>query len=114
MVINSIIESRVSIARINKYLLSQDRDESSVQWNVNNGKDDVAVEIKNGNFSWGEKENPVLNDINLKVKRGELIALVGSVGSGSNDFIRYFIILILPLFFGLFLFFLIFFIFFNF
>ena len=41
---------------------------------------DIAIE--NVNFNYGEK--PVLHNINLTVKAGQLVALVGASGSGKT------------------------------
>lgn len=42
--------------------------------------------IKDGTFSWdGYEATPVLRNINFKVKRGSLIAVVGPVGSGKSS-----------------------------
>lgn len=45
------------------------------------------VKIENGSFSWGPGEEPVLKDINLEVKPGKLIAVVGQVGAGKSSLI---------------------------
>ena len=39
--------------------------------------------IENGTFSWGDA--PILKNINLKVKKGGLVAVVGTVGSGKSS-----------------------------
>lgn len=40
------------------------------------------IEFRHINFSYGEK--PILHDINLKIKKGQTIALVGASGSGKS------------------------------
>jgi len=45
-----------------------------------------AIEFKNLSFGY-EKDNPVLNDINLNIKPGEKIAVVGATGSGKTTLI---------------------------
>lgn len=45
-----------------------------------------SVEFRNVSFNYGE--TPVLKDINLKVKRGEVIAIVGSSGAGKTTFVN--------------------------
>ena len=40
--------------------------------------------IQNGTFSWDD-ESPVLNNINLRVKTGQLIGVVGTVASGKSS-----------------------------
>jgi subfamily B ATP-binding cassette protein MsbA len=44
--------------------------------------DHADIEFKNINFAYGEK--PVLHGINLTVKSGQLVALVGASGSGKT------------------------------
>lgn len=39
--------------------------------------------IENGTFSWGEEET-VLRDINVRIDRSNLAAVVGTVGSGIH------------------------------
>jgi subfamily B ATP-binding cassette protein MsbA len=45
------------------------------------------VEFKNVNFSY-EKVTPILNNINLRTKPGEIIALVGRSGAGKTTFVN--------------------------
>lgn len=40
--------------------------------------------IENGSFSWGEEEL-VLKNINMRVNRANLVAVVGTVGSGKTS-----------------------------
>lgn len=44
------------------------------------------IEIKNLNFSYGDFQ--VLKDINLDVKEGEFVVIIGSNGSGKSTFIK--------------------------
>ena len=46
------------------------------------------VRVEKGSFSWSQDEAAVLKDINLEVKPGELVAVVGSVGSGKSSLIH--------------------------
>ncbi|VDP13339.1 unnamed protein product, partial [Onchocerca flexuosa] len=45
---------------------------------------DYALSIQNGNFSWNNNKITLAN-INLTVKKGELVAIVGKVGSGKSS-----------------------------
>nr|GMD72939.1 ABC transporter C family member 14-like [Ipomoea batatas] len=48
--------------------------------------DGIAVEVKDGTFSWDdERGEKVLKDVNFEVKKGELTAVVGTVGSGKSS-----------------------------
>lgn len=47
---------------------------------------DTILEIKNLKKSYGKNE--VLKDISLSVKKGEVISIIGSSGSGKSTFLR--------------------------
>lgn len=47
-----------------------------------------GLEIRNASFRYGDKW--VLKDVNLKVKNGEVIAIVGTSGAGKTTFINLF------------------------
>lgn len=40
--------------------------------------------VENGSFSWGDVET-VLKNINIKIEKGQLAAVVGTVGSGKSS-----------------------------
>lgn len=44
----------------------------------------MGINIRNLNFSYSE--NPILKDINLRIKDGEFVGVVGSTGSGKTTF----------------------------
>ena len=41
-----------------------------------------SIEIRDLNFSYGE--NQILKDINLEIKEGEFVVIIGSNGSGKS------------------------------
>lgn len=57
---------------------------------------DAPVTIENGTFSWGDVEKddkgvetktypPILKNINMRVKKNSLVAIVGTVGAGKSS-----------------------------
>lgn len=45
------------------------------------------MQIENASFAWNEEEtnNATLKNINLKIEPGQLVAIVGDVGSGKSS-----------------------------
>ncbi len=46
------------------------------------------IDIRNLTFSYSGNKVPVINNISLEIKKGEIIALVGPNGAGKSTFIR--------------------------
>jgi len=73
----------VTFKRLNEFLLQPEvekRPERPLQ--------DVVLRMKNADFAWNKDEEPVLKDLNLKVKKGQLVMVVGSVGSGKSTLLQ--------------------------
>ncbi|EAA12849.5 AGAP008437-PA, partial [Anopheles gambiae str. PEST] len=82
MVVTFSMQAWVSIKRIDKFLNSAELDPN----NVTHNKSDEALTIKDGTFSWGD-ETPTLKNINLSLRKGQLSAIVGTVGTGKSSLI---------------------------
>lgn len=86
MVVTNLIEAIVSIKRISSFLdsdeLQTDARDVVLKENIQDG--DEVLSITNGEFFWSKDgKEPALQDINLTVKKGELIAILGQVGAGK-------------------------------
>ncbi len=46
------------------------------------------IKIKNLNYTYPEKETPALRNINIEIKQGEFVLLVGGSGSGKSTLLR--------------------------
>lgn len=46
-----------------------------------------SIQIRNLNFTYPQTDHPVLQDINLHIKKGQTVALVGSSGSGKTTLV---------------------------
>ena len=44
-----------------------------------------AISIENGDFMWDEKQGTTVQNVNFKVPKGALVAVVGAVGSGKSS-----------------------------
>ena len=80
-----------SIANLNKSKASQDRinDIINLDEKIKNSKNPISLKSFNNiitynNVSFQYKNEPVLKNINISVKKGETIALVGESGSGKS------------------------------
>ncbi|UJR25517.1 hypothetical protein I4U23_006863 [Adineta vaga] len=85
-IISSIIEANVSNQRIQKFLNNEEVDEYVVN-EPSVDSDGSIISIVNGSFRWSNSDNDplILKNINLKVRQGSLIAIVGTVGSGKTS-----------------------------
>lgn len=92
-IINSIIEAVVSVTRLESFLGGAELDPNART--VISPKDDpkgeakrgdTVVTIKNGEFRWlPDSTEATLQDIDLTVKKGELLAVIGRVGDGKSS-----------------------------
>ncbi|KAL4363120.1 hypothetical protein GQ457_04G028790 [Hibiscus cannabinus] len=81
----SLSQAMISLERLDTYMMSKELVDSSVE-RQEGCEGRIAVEVKNGVFSWDdEKGEEALKNINLEVKKGELTAIVGTVGSGKSS-----------------------------
>jgi ABC-type multidrug transport system fused ATPase/permease subunit len=81
----SISQAMISLGRLDRYMSSRELVEGSVE-RAEGCHTRVAVEVKDGAFSWDdESQEAVLKSINFNVNKGELTAIVGTVGSGKSS-----------------------------
>lgn len=84
VVVNWTIRASVSMGRIQSYLSSTKLDNIEGQHDSK-----VWMKTENASFTWGDKDSePNLHNMNIEVKEGELIAIVGTVGSGKSSLIH--------------------------
>lgn len=48
----------------------------------------MSIEIKNLNFQYNYPQINVLQNINLSIEKGEVVALMGASGSGKSTLIK--------------------------
>ena len=78
----------ISIANSTMYVdrISDIMEQEEVESNENKPKIDIDgnIELKNVTFRYSKNTADVLDDINISIKKGEKIALVGQSGSGKS------------------------------
>lgn len=86
MMLAYAVQAYVSVKRINKFLNSEEINPD----NVTHNRSLNALENEDGTFTWGG-ETTTLKNINMKVRRGNLTAIVGPVGSGKTSLMSTFL-----------------------
>ncbi|XP_044271383.1 multidrug resistance-associated protein 1 isoform X2 [Tribolium madens] len=86
MLIVYCVEAMVSIQRINKFMNAEELDPTSVTHDPN---ETAPLVIENGCFNWDEDQ--ILKNINIRVEKKSLCAVVGSVGSGKSSLLSAFL-----------------------
>ncbi|KAK7392326.1 hypothetical protein VNO78_20760 [Psophocarpus tetragonolobus] len=81
----SLSQALVSLGRLDRYMSSRELSDDLVEREERcNGH--IAVEVKDGTFSWDDDgQVHDLKNINLEINKGELTAIVGTVGSGKSS-----------------------------
>ncbi|CAN8014134.1 unnamed protein product [Ixodes persulcatus] len=80
--VSNAVQTSVSMTRIREFLLSPEVDDYSVGRRLDEGD---AISVMNATISWSKDGIPALKNINLTVKAGKLIAIVGPVASGKSS-----------------------------
>ncbi|KAI0725334.1 metal resistance protein YCF1 [Fomitopsis betulina] len=87
-VTSNIIEALVSVRRLADFL-DADELQGDARELVTNAKlqlGDEVLAIENGEFCWSkEASQPTLEDINLAVRKGDLVGILGRVGAGKSS-----------------------------
>ncbi|XP_077585449.1 ATP-binding cassette sub-family C member 2 [Stigmatopora nigra] len=82
MLIAAMVQTTVSRRRLEKFLGGEDLESDIVRHDHNFSS---AVNICDGSFSWEKEGELHLKNVNLDVKPGRLVAVVGAVGSGKSS-----------------------------
>ncbi|KAL5713054.1 Multidrug resistance-associated protein 4 [Ranunculus cassubicifolius] len=81
----SFSQAWISLGRLDSYLMSKELGEGVVDREEGCGAS-IAVEVKDGVFGWNDdSEDVILKKLNLTIKKGELAAIVGTVGAGKSS-----------------------------
>jgi ABC-type multidrug transport system fused ATPase/permease subunit len=84
-ILTMMIQYKVSLDRIEKFLLEDEIREEDVG-RVPSENSDVRVQVQDGNFSWKASGTDLsLRNVNLRINRGEKVAVCGPVGSGKSS-----------------------------
>ena len=81
-----IKKAKVSLDRIFE-IINKESDIKDSPQAISKKSFDHEILLKDVNFSYDD-DNPVLKDINLSIKKGERVALVGSSGSGKTTMVN--------------------------
>lgn len=98
MLIDSLANGKNALRRVSSYLSSEEIT-PYVEILPPLGGGQGSIEMKNGNFLWstaksvkdGEvttRDAPALCDVNVEIKPGEVVAVIGEVGSGKSALIK--------------------------
>ena len=81
-VIVQLIQMQVSLTRTNDFLNAPEVDAGA----LGRDPDKFAVRMESATFTWDKDEEPeAVKGVNLCVKKGELVAVMGTVGSGKSS-----------------------------
>ncbi|XP_041062098.1 multidrug resistance-associated protein 1 isoform X2 [Carcharodon carcharias] len=84
MVITSIVQANVSMKRLGTFLSHEELDLDTVDRNLVHSSLNSII-VKNGTFSWSKEDPPCLNNIDVEIPEGSLVAVVGHVGCGKSS-----------------------------
>ncbi|XP_076438353.1 ATP-binding cassette sub-family C member 3-like [Babylonia areolata] len=80
--ISELVQSHVCLKRLRNFLSCDDLKSSDVCHNAAEG---VAIQVKNGTFTWDTGSPPALSRLQLEVTPGQLVAVIGPVGAGKSS-----------------------------
>lgn len=90
MVITSVIESSVAVKRLMEYFTAEElQTEAVVVQDPVEHVGDESVRVRDASFTWNRHTGiPVLENIDLSARKGELSCIVGRVGAGKSSLLQ--------------------------
>lgn len=85
LIVSEIVQTRVSLDRIQDFLLREEVEFNSGKIDSNS---DLAISLRDVDFGWYKNEEPLLKSIDLNIKKGSLIGVIGKVGSGKSSLLH--------------------------
>ncbi|DAZ92485.1 TPA: hypothetical protein N0F65_012715 [Lagenidium giganteum] len=85
-VIQTCIQAKISFERVAEFLAIEEFDPTNVDRDGSKYPEDVVIQVKNGSFGW-TKDNALLKDVNMTVKKGDLVVVHGTVGGGKSSLV---------------------------
>ena len=89
MVFIMLTMTNVASERIGSFLTKSELDKSSITYG--SSSEEKALAIENGNFSYKTDGEAVLSDVDINVKKGQIVAVVGPVGCGKSSMVSAFL-----------------------
>lgn len=77
---NTLAKIAVSVKKVTAFLNSE-----MECYVVRDEDEKFAVKLDSATLAWEKKKEPILKEIDLKVQRGSIVAVVGSVGAGKSS-----------------------------
>ncbi|RLN89728.1 hypothetical protein BBJ28_00024874, partial [Nothophytophthora sp. Chile5] len=84
-IIQQCLQAKISLDRMSDYLALHEVDPASVTRDDTSLPNDVALAVEDGAFGWSSGAPPLLNNVNLQVKKGDLVVVHGAVGAGKSS-----------------------------
>ncbi|XP_063790449.1 multidrug resistance-associated protein 1-like [Pseudophryne corroboree] len=81
--ISLVVQSLVSLKRLAKFFSEEELEPGNVETLDTSSKNDIVVQ--DGTFTWSVADAPCLQSINVSIKKGSLVAVVGQVGCGKTS-----------------------------
>eukprot|EP01124_Arcella_intermedia_P026150 TRINITY_DN4845_c0_g3_i2.p1 TRINITY_DN4845_c0_g3~~TRINITY_DN4845_c0_g3_i2.p1 ORF type:complete len:1816 (-),score=379.04 TRINITY_DN4845_c0_g3_i2:25-4839(-) len=73
-------QNSIVLLKIQEFLMLPEKENY-----VKKANNDVAISIKNGTFQWDPSDEFILSNINLRIKTGQTVMLIGTVGCGKTS-----------------------------
>uniref|UniRef100_A0A914LYZ1 Uncharacterized protein n=1 Tax=Meloidogyne incognita TaxID=6306 RepID=A0A914LYZ1_MELIC len=83
MIGSQAVQCNVSNKRLKTFLAEDELE--PLPSNNSFGDSSLAISLRNASFSWSEEEPLFLKNLNIEIKRGSLVAVVGRIGSGKSS-----------------------------
>ena len=81
-----IEEAGVKEDHVNESFRETEKDSSRNIVGAGSQEESRSVEFRNASFSWSKGDNKnTLNNLNLNIRKGELVAVVGKIGAGKSS-----------------------------
>ena len=83
--LNEYFLSLKYVTRVNDLFL--EKKESNGKYDISK-EEKISIELSNLNFSYGKNSKYVLENINMFIEEGKMIAIVGESGSGKSTILK--------------------------